>query len=85
MKLEASSSTISVHALGDELIIFDPRSNATNRLNATAAAIWRCWREEPDVDRAAMRLHQMFEVEYQTARECVLAMVKQFQELGLVG
>ena len=83
--MDAGSSAISVHALGDELIIFDPRSNATNRLNATAAAIWRCWREEPDVERAALRLHQMFEVELATARECVVAMVKQFQELGLVG
>ncbi len=83
--MSTGTAGITVHALGDELIIFDPRSNSTNRLNATAAVIWRCWSEEPDMERAALRLHLTYGVELETARECVRDMVKRFEELGLVG
>ncbi|MFO0972185.1 MAG: PqqD family protein [Phycisphaerae bacterium] len=75
---------VHLHRLADELILFDPRTNTTHRLNATAADIWRCCAGAASGDEAAARLAAEYDVDVDTARRDVVRIAGQLFELDLL-
>ncbi len=80
----ATSDAWSVHELGDELIVFDPRTDTTYRLNLTAARVWRLAMAGLKPAEIAERLRREFDVDDARALGDVLATTDRLAELRLL-
>lgn len=76
-------SHLTVRTLAGEAVVYDPRSRATHRLNATALTIWRWCAEARGSADVARRLTATFEVDAAQAEADVRATIDALYERGL--
>ena len=70
--------------LDGEVVLFDPRSGNTYRLNQTAFAVWRLCDGRASTRRIAERLTQTYEVAFDTALDHVEQLFALFGEARLL-
>ncbi|NNC67120.1 MAG: PqqD family peptide modification chaperone [Gammaproteobacteria bacterium] len=79
------NSAVSVHPVGDELIIFDDRSKQLARMNQTATKIWQLHEENLSVDEIAQHLSEFYSVEKEVIISDVINALNEWQAMGLIG
>ena len=79
------NDSVSIHAVDDELIIFDDRSKQLARMNQTATNIWRLHEENLSVDEIAQELSQFYGVTKETVLPDVVQALTEWQEMGILG
>jgi hypothetical protein len=77
-------SDMSVRAVEGELLVLDRTANRIHQFNGTASFIWNRCDGQLAVREIAAELTTAFEVEPDTAREAVSALIGQFKRLGLL-
>jgi hypothetical protein len=70
--------------LDGELMLFDPRSDNTYRLNETALSVWRWCDGRATTRRIARRQTRSYDVDFETALDHVEQLVMLFVESGLL-
>jgi hypothetical protein len=80
----ATAHAWSVHELGDELIVFDPRTDTTLRLNRTAARVWRLAMAGLRPVQIAEQMQREFDVDDARALGDVLTATDRLIELRLL-
>ena len=70
--------------LDGEVILFDPRSGNTYRMNQTALAVWRSCNGRTTTREIAAQFTQKYEVEFETAHDDVEQLVAFFGQSGLL-
>jgi hypothetical protein len=70
--------------LDGELILFDPRSGNTYRLNQTASAVWRECDGRTTTREVAKQFTQAYEVDFNVAHDDVEQMVAFFAQSRLL-
>ncbi len=75
---------LTVHELDGEVLVYDPATADTHRLNETALFIWRACDGRRNATRMAARLLQAYDVRPDSALEHVNRMFLQFKERQLV-
>lgn len=74
---------LAVEDADGELIVLDKASGKVHQLNATASLVWSCLSDGLSIDETALALSEAFQVEAETARTDVQALIAQFEELKL--
>src|SRR5262245_31297964 len=78
------SPDITLHFLDDSGVLFDAGRHQLYSLNATATYIWCCLEEGLDLARIERGLQETFAFSAQAAATHVAAILRQWQELGLL-
>lgn len=66
------------------LVLINSTSGLTHHLNETAAAVWEACDGSTSVDDLVERMVSRFDVDAATARHDVAAVLRRFQEVGLI-
>lgn len=82
-RLPSLRPEITLRLLEGEAILFDPRCDATHRLNATAVAIWWLCAGAESVHQVAMRLAEVYDVDVVDAEADVRRVIATISELDL--
>ncbi len=77
-------SDVVAEELDGEVVLFDPRSGNTYRLNQTALAVWRKCDGRATIREIAELLTQAYDVEFETALEHVEQLVLLFGQSHLL-
>ena len=79
------NDAVSIHAVDDELIIFDDRSKRLARMNQTATNIWKLHEENLSVDEIAQELSQFYGISKETILTDVVQALSEWREMGILG
>jgi hypothetical protein len=75
---------LTARVVGGETILLDRGSNQVHQLNATASFVWRHCDGAHTPPEIAGALLDAFDVDPVTAHDAVVAVLQQFDELGLL-
>lgn len=67
-----------------ELIVLDKAAGKVHQLNSSASFVWNCLSDGLGVDEIALMLSEALDVEPETARSDVRAVLAQFEGLALI-
>jgi hypothetical protein len=71
-----------VRQVGDELIVYDPKTHMAHCLNQTAALVYQAVDESTDVAALSVEVRRLHQVELQ--HDVILAILEQLDKAGLI-
>jgi hypothetical protein len=76
---------LTARTVGGEMVVLDRVTNQVHQLNATASFVWQRCDGQHTPPQIAEALLNAFDVDPLTARDAVVGVLHQFDELGLLG
>jgi hypothetical protein len=76
---------LTARTVGGEIVVMDRNNNQVHQLNATASFVWQRCDGQHTPPQIAEALLNAFDVDPLTARDAVVGVLHQFDELGLLG
>jgi len=80
-----SNSSVRVHSVDDELIVFDSRSKQLARMNQSSTMIWKLHEEDLSVDEIAQQLSQIYGMAKDEFIPDIIQALDAWQAMGLLG
>ncbi len=83
-KLVTVPTDVILQELGDEIVVANLDTGVYFALNEVAARTWALLREAPSIDAVVSSLFDEYEIDEETLKTDVTALLEQFQQHGLM-